>query len=285
MSVRIITDSACDITQAQGAELGLEIIPMTTVFGDREYLDGVTMTSREFFEKLVETDELPHTCQINPYQYEERFRLAAEAGDEAVCIALSSKLSGCCNSALMAAEDHPGSVWVVDSENVCIGQRLLVLLAARLRDEGLGAAQIAAELERQKGRIRLLALLDTLEYLKKGGRLSSAAAFAGGLLSIKPVISVEEGEVRLAGRARGSRNGNNLLMKFVRDSGGIDFSMPFCLAYSGLSDTLLRKYLADSAPLYEGRAEDIPVSPIGSTIGTYAGPGAIGVAFFRAGEA
>lgn len=285
MSVKIITDSASDITQARAAELGIEVMPLTTVFGDREYLDGVTLTNREFFEKLVETDELPHTCQITPFQYEESFTRAVSAGDEVVCIPLSSKLSGSFGGAVTAASEFDGKVTVVDSENVCIGQQLLVLYAARLRDRGFSAVEIARELEARRGDIRVLALLDTLEYLKKGGRISPTVAFAGELLSIKPVIAVENGEIALVGKARGSKNGNNLLIRFVEESGGIDFDMPYTLAYSGLDDALLKKYIRDSEALYKGRADDLPVCAIGSTIGTHVGPGAIAVAFFAGGRA
>ena len=279
MAVRIITDSACDIPREQARDLGIDVIPITVVFGSEEYRDGEDLSSRQFFEKLVESDALPHTCQITPFQYGEAFRAVAEAGDEAVCITLSGKLSGGWNSAVMAAADWP-CVTVVDSMNVSIGQRILVMLAVRLRDEGKSAKEIASELEAQKGHVRLLALLDTLEYLKKGGRISPAVAFAGGVLSIKPVVAVQNGEVALIGKARGSKNGNNLLMKFVEQCGGIDFSMPYALGYSGFDETLLRKYMADSSALYAGHAGDIPICCIGSTIGTYAGPGAIGAAFF-----
>ena len=281
MSVRIITDSACDIPPEEARALGIEVLPITVMFGDREYLDGVTLSNRAFFEKLVESDALPHTCQITPFQYGEAFRAAREAGEEAVCLTLSGRLSGCWNSACLAAEDYE-NVTVVDSENVSIGQRTLALLAARLRDEGLSAAQIAAALEVQKKRVRLLALLDTLEYLKKGGRISPAVAFAGGILSIKPVVAVQKGEVALIGKARGSKNGNNLLTQFIEQSGGIDFSMPYALGYSGLSDALLQKYIRDSEALYKDHVRELPVCCIGSTIGTYAGPGAVGVAFFSA---
>lgn len=280
MRIRIIVDSACDITQEQARELNIELIPLTTFFGDEEFLDGVTMTNREFFEKLIETDAPPHTSQITAYQYEQIFRTVRDAGDEAVCITISSKLSGCWSSASIALEDYRDCVTVVDSENVCIGERLLVLLAARMRDQGSTMKEIAAAIEEQKKRVRLLALLDTLEYLKKGGRISPTVAFAGGILSIKPVVAVENGEVVLVGKARGSKNGNNLLRQFVEKTGGIDFSMPYCLAYSGLSDELLQKYLADSRQLYEKRTEDIPVCMIGSAIGAHVGPGAVAVAFF-----
>ena len=266
MAIRIITDSASDITQVEAAAWGVQVLPLRTIFGQEEFLDGITIDHETFFQKLIESDVLPTTSQLSPFQYEEPFRQAAEAGDEVVCITLSSKLSGCYQSASIAAEDLP--VVLVDSCNVTVGERLLVERAVQLRDQGLSAQEIGQQLETEKNQIRLIALLDTLEYLKKGGRISSAAALAGSLLSIKPVIAVEHGEIAILGKARGSKNG------------GINFEMPYCLAYSGLSDALLRKYIADSQSLYSGRAEHLPVSTIGSTIGTHAGPGAIAVAFF-----
>ncbi len=278
MAIRIITDSASDITQVEAAAWGVQVLPLRTIFGQEEFLDGITIDHETFFQKLIESDVLPTTSQLSPFQYEEPFRQAAEAGDEVVCITLSYKLSGCYQSASIAAEDLP--VVLVDSCNVTVGERLLVERAVQLRDQGLSAQEIGQQLETEKSQIRLIALLDTLEYLKKGGRISSAAALAGSLLSIKPVIAVEDGEIAILGKARGSKNGNNMLMTLVEKNGGINFEMPYCLAYSGLSDALLRKYIADSQSLYSGRAEHLPVSTIGSTIGTHAGPGAIAVAFF-----
>lgn len=278
MSVQIITDSASDITQAEAAAWGIKVLPLQTIFGQETFLDGVNISREEFYQKLIESDTLPTTSQVTPFQYEEVFRAAQEAGDEVVCITLSSKLSGCYQSATIAAEEFPAVL--VDSENATIGERILVQLAMRLRDEGKSAAEIGEILEREKKHIRLIGLLDTLEYLKKGGRVSAAVAVAGTLLSIKPVVAVEEGEIVAVGKARGSKNGNNLLMSLVEKSGGIHFDLPFCLAYSGLSDVLLRKYIADSAKLYEGQTDDLPVSTIGSTIGTHVGPGAIAAAFF-----
>jgi DegV family protein with EDD domain len=280
MAVRIITDSACDMSQDMAKKLKIKVLPITVLFGETEYKDGVTMSHTEFFEKLIESDVMPTTCQITPYEYEEAFKAVRAMGDTAVCITLSSKLSGCHQSATIAAEDFSDCVTVVDSENVCIGQQILVLLADRLRNEGKSAKEIADILNVEKKKVNVIALLDTLEYLKKGGRISSATAFAGSLLSIKPVVAVKDGEVSLVGKARGSKNGNNLLMKFVEESGGINFDKPYSLAYSGLSDALLKKYIADSEKLYSDIVEELPVCTIGSTIGTHVGPGAIAVAFF-----
>jgi len=280
MSIRIITDSASDISQAEAEKLGMDVIPLKTLFGSEEYLDGVTIDHTAFYNKLIESDVLPTTSQIAPFEYEERFRAAAEKGDEVLCITVSSRLSGCYQSANIAAEEFPGKVRVVDSLNVAIGERLLVELAVKARDNGLSLDDTARILDEEKKHIRLIALLDTLEYLKKGGRVSSTAAIAGTLLNIKPVIAVEDGAVAVLGKARGSKNGHNMLRELVEKSGGINFEKPFSLAYTGLSDNLLRKYIEDSAALYEGKTDCLPIHTIGSTIGTHVGPGAIAVAFF-----
>lgn len=280
MSIRIITDSASDITQTEAREMNLTVIPLKTIFGEQEYLDGVTLDHETFYHKLIEGDILPTTSQIAPFDYEVHFREAVEQGDDVLCITVSSQLSGCYQSACIASEEFPGKITVVDSQNVAIGERILIQLACGLREQGKTAAEIGQILNGQKGHIRLIALLDTLEYLKKGGRISSAAALAGSLLSIKPVIAIEDGAVAILGKARGSKNGNNMLRDLVEKNGGIHFDLPFALAYTGLEDTLLRKYIVDSASLYEGKAANLPVYPIGSTIGTHVGPGAIAVAFF-----
>ena len=281
MSVQIVIDSACDMPKSTADRLGLHYLPLRTIFEDQEYLDGVTLTGEEFYEKLIETDAAPKTSQIPPADFEAAFEKIVEAGDTALCITVSSQVSGTYQSAMIAAERFGDKVIVVDSLNVTIGEQLLALRAVRLRDEGWNAWEIAEILNHEKKRIRLIALLDTLEYLKKGGRISSTAALAGAILNIKPVIAVVDGKLEMMGKARGSRNGNNKLMELVRASKGIDFDRPFMLAYSGLSDHLLRKYITDSHDLYEGKTEHLPVCRIGSTIGAHAGPGAIGVAFFE----
>jgi len=281
MAVRIIIDSASDITRAEAYTLGITHIPMKILFGNEEYNDGIDLSHREFFEKLIESDTLPTTCQNPPAEFADEFEKAVAEGDEVVCITISSKLSGTYQSAAIAASEYPGSVFVVDSENACIGERLLVLLAVDLANKGLTAAHIASILSEEKKKIRVLALLETLEYLKRGGRISSAAAFAAGILSIKPVVAVENGEVVVAGKARGSKQGNNLLRELVLKCGGIDFTLPVCLGYSGLNDETLRKYAEDNKDLWEEHAEKLSYSSIGAAIGTHVGPGAVAVAFFE----
>ena len=278
MKTRIITDSAADLSQPCRPEV--TVLPMTLAFGEEQFLDGVDLTHRQFYEKLIEGDVLPTTSQINPAQFEEAFRQSVEAGEDVVAVLLSARLSGTCQSARIAAEAFPGRVFVVDSENAAIGEQVLVRRALTLMDQGLDAAAIAGQLERERGDIRLVALLDTLEYLKRGGRISPSVALVGGLLSVKPVIAVEHGEVVMLGKARGSKNGNNLLVQEIRKTGGVDFDRPYLLGYTGLEDSLLQKYIADSAALWEDHTAALPISTIGGTIGTHVGPGAIAVMFF-----
>ena len=281
MSVRIIVDSASDISEKEANDLGIIMIPMSINFEDEEYLDGVDLLPSQFYDKLIESDVLPKTSQVSVYKFEQVFEKCVSAGDEVVAITISSKLSGTYNSAVQASANYPEKVFVVDSLNACIGERLLVQYALRLVDEGKSAKEISEILDSVKSKINVMALLNTLEYLKKGGRISATAAFAGKLISLKPVVAVIDGEVKLVGKALGSRNGGNLLNKLIQDKKGIDFDMPYGVIWSGLDDALLKKYVEDSAHLWKNKTDYIPSYILGGTIGTHVGPGAIGVAFFE----
>ena len=280
MGIQIIIDSTTDLSAQAAARV--KVVPLTIHFGDREYVSGVDMDARTFYETLVSSKVLPTTSQPTPAAFADVFRQAVDAGDAVVCITISSKLSGTYQSASIAAEDFPGRVFVVDSQTVTLGCGILTEYALRLADAGMEAQQLAETLLQQREKIRLLALLDTLEYLKKGGRISPTVAFAGGLPNIKPVVCVEDGEVKLLGKARGSKQGNNLLVQQIEKAGGVDFTRPVMLGYTGLSDELLQRYMVDSAPLWQGKADQLPVSIVGSVVGTHAGPGAVAVAFFGA---
>lgn len=278
--IKILTDTASDFEQDEADSLGLSLLPITIRFGEEEFEDGVTLSHRAFFERLVECDELPQTSQINEYRFRERFEALTADGSEVAAVLLSSRLSGTYESAVKAAKAFGGRVRVIDSLNASVGERVLVQYALRLRERGLPLDGIINELEEKKRRIQLLAVLDTLTYLKKGGRISAITALAGELLSIKPVVSIMNGEVKLVGKAIGSKKSNNLLSQLVEKCGGIDFSLPFTLGYSGLSDAYLQKYVHDSERLFAEHVSSLPSCLIGSTIGTHVGPNAIAVAFF-----
>ena len=279
MSVRIIVDSTADLTPE--IQKQVTVVPLTIHFGDEEYYDGVTINQKQFYEKLIESDVLPKTSQPTPASFEEVFQNTVDAGDTAVVLTIASKLSGTFQSASIAASEFPGKIHVVDTNTVAIGSGILTELALQLAAEGMEAEAIAARITAERDNVCLVALLDTLEYLKRGGRISKTVAFAGGLLSIKPVIHVKDGEIGMLGKARGSRQGNNLLVKEIEAAGGVDFRKPLLLGYTGLSNHLLEKYMQDSAALWEGNVDELRYTCIGSTVGTHAGPGAVAVAFFK----
>ena len=233
-----------------------------------------------FYEKLVESDVIPTTSQATPMAFEPYFEKVKEDGDSAVVIVLSSILSGTYQSATIAAENYD-NIYVVDSTSTTIGQGILVEYALSLVDKGMTAKEIADELNNIKDKLIVVAMLDTLEYLKKGGRISAAVAFAGGILNIKPVVSIDHGEIKMLGQARGSKQANNLLVQEIEKAGGVDFTKPVLLGYSGLSDILLKKYIEDSKDLWSHAKQNLNVSQIGAVIGTHAGPGAVAVAFFK----
>lgn len=278
MKTRIIVDSTADLVPE--IKERVHIVPLTLRFGDEEYIDGVTIDHKTFYEKLIESDVLPTTSQATPDAFMKEFQKAKEAGEEAVVITLASNFSGTYQSAMIASEEYD-NVYVVDSRSAAMGSAILIEIAFRLLDEGKTAKEIAEVLEIEKEKIVVVALVDTLEYLKKGGRISKAVAFAGGVLNIKPVLSVIGGEISMLGKARGSKMGNNLLVQEIDKAGGIDFTKPVLLGYSGISDALLLKYIEDSRHLWEGNLKEVRYTTVGSVIGTHAGPGAVVVAFFK----
>ena len=280
MCVRIIVDSSTDVSEKYREKI--QFVPLTVRFGDKEYLDGVELSKHQFYEMLVESDALPTTSQATPAAFADCFEAIASAGDSAVVITLSSKLSGTYQSAVLATEDYP-NIYVVDSQSVAIGTGVLAQYAVELAQQGMGAEEIAQVLTQQREKVCVVALLDTLEYLKKGGRISKTVAFAGGVLNIKPVVTIQDGAVALIGKARGSRNGNNLLVEKINQAGGVDFDRPVLLGYTGLSPALLEKYVEDSKPLWEKHVDQLDGCLLCSVIGTHVGPGAVAVAFFKKG--
>ena len=279
MSVKIVLDSTTDLTPELAGKF--EVVHLTVNFGEEEFIDGVTINKDEFYAKLIESDVIPTTSQATPEAFEKAFRKIVENGDEVIAITVASKLSGTYQSACIAAEEFPGKVRVIDGKSVAIGTAILAEHAIGLVEKGLSADEIAKEIEEKSNDIIIVALIDTLEYLKKGGRLSKTAAFAGGLLNIKPVVSVEDGEINILGKARGSKQGNNFLVKEIEKVGGVDFEMPVLLGYTGQDHYMLEKYIEDSRYLWEESAKDLRSTCIGSVIGTHVGPGAIAVAFFK----
>ena len=280
--IRILTDSASDILPAEAEQLGVTVIPLNVTLEDGSILrDGIDMTPTEYYAHLASCRKLPTTSQPSPELFEKFYLEAATAGDEVLGIFLSHELSGTWQCAKLAADlANVDNVLFVDSATVCLGESLLVRLAVQLRDAGKTLVQIATDLEHAKEHLHLVAAIDDLKYLRKGGRLPAAVAVAGGMLGIKPLITIKDGKVAMAGKARGLPGAYVALFKKIEELGGIS---PDFAAVAGYSSSLrevqpIENYFRENLHMSEPL-----VRQIGCVIGTHAGPGAFGLAFFDKG--
>ncbi len=278
MSIKIITDSAADIDQNEFDDV--IVLPMTITIQDVSYRDGIDIDKTEFYEKLAASENLPITSLISPAVFEDTYEEITKAGDEAIVLPLSSELSGTFQSASIAAEDYP-NVSVMDTLMVTIAQRILVLRCRDLIHSGLSRLEIVEQLHKDLDRLVAFGAVDTLEYLRKGGRISGSSAIVGGIIGIKPILSIEGGKLIGIGTARGSKKSNQFISGKVRDCGGIDFTMPYSVGYTGNDDTNMMQYLETNKDLLANAPHDVEVVHVGSTVGTHAGPGTVIVAFFR----
>lgn len=277
MSVKIIVDSSANASPDVLEKLC--VVPLTLHFGDTEYIDGVTIDNEMFYKLLETSSDLPGTSQATPAMFSSVFDEIKSNGDSAVVITLASKLSGTHHSAVLAAQEYD-NIYVVDSATASLGTGVLAARALSLAESGMSAAGIAETIENEKSKVCIIAMLDTLEYLRRGGRISKTVSIAGGLLHIKPVICLEDGEIQLVGKARGTKQGNTMLTEEIEKSGGVDFEKPALLGYTGLSDTLLQSYIEDDGDAM-WKPGSYKTSVVGSIIGTHAGPGAVAAAYFR----
>lgn len=277
--VRIIVDSTCD-APAEIKER-LLVVPLRVRFGEDEYIDGVNITHREFYYMLSTRKEMPATSQPNPAEFAKVYDEVLAADEDAVVLTISAALSGTYQSATIAASDVSDRIHVVNSKTVAIGTGILAEYALSLADHGASASEIAAELNRMRDRVRLLAMFDTLEYLKRGGRLSRTAAFAGTVLGIKPLITLRDGQIEMLGKARGSRQGYATIEKLTQDMGGVNFELPVMLGYTGQSSEGLIKFISSTPSLWGDRKGALRGAAIGAVVGTHAGPGAVAVAFLE----
>ena len=284
MSVKIIVDSASDIKVSFAEQQNIGFAPLRTILAGTEYRDGIDIVPDEFFEKLEANKEVARTSQVNVSEFAAMFEEAVRAGDDVIVITISSGLSGTCQSALVAAQDYPGRVYVIDSLSATAGEQVLIEQAIRRRDEGWTAAQIFEELDILRKKARLFVTLETLEYLKRGGRISKTSAAVGGLLNIKPLLTLNgEGQLETVGKARGVKMSHKMMNDSIRAAGGIDFRYPVVLTYAGdLADGAVTNYLEDSRDIFGDHIDQLTIGQLGCVIGTHSGPGAIVVSFVPA---
>ena len=278
MAVKIITDSGCDLTLQQAEALNITLVPMTVHFGAEEYYSGTNLSNEDFYKKLAESKELPTTSQPTPFQFEEVYRKVKENGDEAVVLCVSSALSGTYQSATIACDSFEDCIYVVDTRCVSLAQKVLVDYAIALNNQGASAKEIAQAVEDKISSICAFAAVETLENLIKGGRLSKAAGAVGSVLGIRPILTLKDGALAIAGKARGPKGAVSMTNKMVAEA-GVDFSMPVAVGYTGCDPQVIRPYLDGEDSVFLGQNPGI--YNVGSTVGTHAGPGLFIVAFFK----
>jgi len=275
MTVRIVTDSSCDLPQAMADALGIRIVPLSVRFGDTEYIDRTTITATEFWSQCAASATLPETAAPSPGSFEETYRsLAAEGATAIVVVALSSDLSATMQSAELAARAvAPGiDVRIVDSRNASMGLGLTVLACAELAKTGASADEVVARAQSVIPRTRVFAALDTLDNLKKGGRIGGAKAMLATVMSIKPLISITNGLVEEAGKQRTRSKALAHLVDILRNQ-----EVPIeRLAVLNAQCADIDAFVAMVKEVYTG---EIIVGDIGAVIGTHAGQGTIGIVF------
>ncbi|MDO4345493.1 MAG: DegV family protein [Eubacteriales bacterium] len=280
MAIRIVTDSAADYSAQEIERRKITCIPMAISFGEEQYLDGVDITKEEFYEKLTSSEEFPKTSQPAPTAFINCFEEAKAAGDTVIAVLISGALSGTIQSALLAKDMvEYENIYIIDSKTATLGMRMLVDRAVILREKGMPAEQIVAELEALKSRVSLYAGLDTLEYLYKGGRLSKSQASIGNLVNLKPLITIsEEGTVELFGKQIGIRHAYKQLAKTVEEAApDPDYPVYFLYSYdkkncAGFIQYLQKKGMEFGAPKIRG---------IGPTIGSHIGVGAFAIVYVK----
>ena len=277
MKTVIVTDSTCDIEKSVLDRMNVEMVPLTVLFGDESYRDGIDLTKKEFFEKLASSSVNPTTSQPTPDLFLEVFNKHKAEGSEIVYIGISSVLSGTIQSAKIAKEMCGyDNIYIVDSLCATAGIDLLVRVACNMRDSGESAKAIAERMELLVPKLRLYAYVDTLKYLVRGGRVSKVAGAIGGALGVKPLIAVGDGAVVSIGTARGQKLAFDKLCSIVKEA-DVDTSLPMMLLNSENEENmrLMEVYMQENGVDYSWNYGEV-----GSVIGTHVGPGAVAVVYF-----
>lgn len=275
--IRIVTDTACDITLEEAARLGVEIVPMRVLFGQAPYDQLEDQTFEAFYRLLESAKELPTTSQPSPEDYLRIFKDAKHKRDSVVVIALAGALSGAVQSATVAKNlAEYEAVYVADSKQAVIGQRLLVDYALALRDAGKSAAEIHALIQEASGKVVLYGALDTLRYLRKGGRIPKTAEVVGTVLGIKPIITLQDGAITMAGKARGHAGAVTTVIKLIDEGPEINRTTPVYYGYT-LDEKHGRNFQKLAGARY--KLQNTYLYPVGATVGTHIGPGAFAIAY------
>lgn len=277
MGVRVMTDSTVDLPPEQADALGIVVVPLTVFFGDEAYLDGVELDNAGFYRKLASSKDLPRTSQPSPASFQEAFtRLIDEGADAILSVHLSSKLSGTYQSACTARDTLPDDVKripieIIDSKSISVGMSRAILLAAQEARDGLGLEEIKARVLDQLARTRILAVLDTLEYVRRGGRIGGARAMLGNMLSVKPIVSLKDGEVVPVEQPRTRSKAYARIAQLLSEAGKIEH-----VSIAEASEEVGQQLAQAVKAVYSG---ELPIYRLGAVLGTHTGPGTAAIAY------
>ncbi len=274
MTVKIVTDSTADLPEELVKELGITVVPVYVRFGDKVYRDRVDISEDEFYERLTHDPVHPNTTQPTPQDFVDVYQKLSQEADGIISIHVTSKLSGTCNSALMAKDmmETKCPIEVVDSETLSMSMGLIVIAAATAAKAGESMDKVVAEAKQAIPKMHLLFLLDTLEYLKRGGRIGKAKALLGSILSVKPVLTLKDGELVPAGQVRTRAKGMDKLFEFVKEVADIQ---DLAVVYNTTPDEA--QALAERIGSVFDK-EKIRMARLGPGLGVHGGPGAMVVA-------
>jgi DegV family protein with EDD domain len=277
MGVRVVTDSTADIPMELARALGITIVPLTVFFGDEAYLDGIELDNEGFYRKLQASKELPRTSQPSPASFQEAYtRLVDEGADAILSVHLSSKLSGTYQSACAARDSLPENlrhipIEVIDSKSISVGMSRATIQAAEEARQGLGLDEIKAHTLDRLSRSHILAVLDTLEYVKRGGRIGGARAMLGNMLSVKPIVSLKDGEVVPVEQPRTRNKAYTRVAQLLAEKGKIEH-----VSIAESNDEVGHQLAEVIKTTYTG---DLPIYRLGAVLGTHTGPGTAAIAY------
>ncbi len=279
MALRIFTDSVSDLPKEVVAEYNITVLPLLVNFGEESYLDGIEISNRDFYDKLKASSKPPTTSQVSPGRFQEAFEKAIEAGDEIIGIFMASRMSGTYAAALNAvALLETDKISCIDSKSITFGYGLLVIEAAKMARDGHGRAEIVARIEKLKDQVENRYIVDTLEYLLKGGRLSPIHAMVGSLLSIKPILTCIDGELKVIAKVRGRKKAIAYLLDWLK-SEGISLDGKTVALYHAVDEAYMKEVQAVLQAHYA--VKEFVFAEVGCVVGTHSGPSCIAISFFN----
>ena len=274
--IRLIIDSTADLTAQEIEDLGVTVIPMKVCVDDKEYLAGVTLQNEEFFELLKKCKTLPHTTQINQDEYQNAIKPFLDKGEDVFVMSLSSGLSGSFNSLRLASEElNSAHLEIFDTQNVTLGFKVLVFEALKLIKSGVSLHELKAKMEELKQKCRLIAVVDNVKYLIKGGRLSLVAGIAVTALNIKPIVTIKNGKVVVLSKGIGY---NHAIKNLIKNLSNIDLEKSICIGHSN-DLTRFEQFKKEIEKALNIKCEGC--TGIGPIIGTHAGPGCVAIAYLE----